>query len=54
MEPITTAGLDSLAPSAPSPRRELIKNIRAVLRRQDATEDEDLDALEALVELSKE
>lgn len=53
MEPITTAGLDSLAPPTNS-RRELIKGIRAVLRRTDATEDEDIDALEALVEMSKE
>lgn len=54
MEPIFTAGLDSLAPPASNPRRELIKGIRAVLRRTDATEDEDVDALEALLELSKE
>lgn len=54
MEPIITAGLDSLAPQSTNPRRELIKGIRAVLRRADATEDEDVDALEALLELSKE
>lgn len=52
MEPITTAGLEAGPPS--NPRRDLIKSIRAVLRRQDATEDEDVDALEALLELSKE
>ena len=53
MEPIVTAGLEPLA--APSnPRRDLIKGIRAVLRRSDATEDEDVDALEALIEMSKE
>lgn len=54
MEPIITAGQDFAAPEADSPRRTLIKGIRAVLRRVDATEAEDLDALEALVELSKE
>jgi hypothetical protein len=53
MEPIFTAGLES-APAASNPRRDLIKGIRAVLRRSDATEDEDVDALEALIEMSKE
>lgn len=53
MEPITTAGLTSLSPPT-NQRRELIKGIRAVLRRPDATEAEDVDALEALVEMSKE
>jgi hypothetical protein len=52
VEPIFTAGLEE-GPVA-NPRRDLIKGIRAVLRRTDATEDEDVDALEALVELSKE
>lgn len=53
MDAITTAGME--APSVPSnPRRELVKGIRAVLRRADATEDEDVDALEALIELSKD
>lgn len=53
LEPITTAGFDPA--SAPTnPRRDLIKGIRAVLRRADATEDEDVDALEALIEMSKE
>jgi hypothetical protein len=54
-EPIVTAGL---APAAPepteNPRRQLIKGIRAVLRNTNATEAEDVDALEALLELSKE
>lgn len=51
MEPITTAGMDSLAPN---PRRELVRGIRKVLRNPSATEDEDVDALEALIEMSKE
>ena len=54
MEPVTTAGLDVPAFQPPNLRRELIKGIRAVLRRPDATEDEDVDALEALIEMSKE
>jgi hypothetical protein len=55
MEPIMTAGLDGLvAAQAPSPRREHIRSISKVLANQAATEDERLDALEALVELSKE
>lgn len=54
MEPILTAGLDSLAPVPSNPRREHIRNISKVLANQAATEDERLDALEALVELSKE
>jgi hypothetical protein len=49
-----TAGLDSSAVPQVNPRRELIKSIRSVIRRQDATDDEMDDALEALVELSKE
>lgn len=55
MEAIFTAGLDSLAPPVQTnPKREAIKTIRAVIRRQDATDDEVDDALEALVELSKD
>lgn len=55
MEPILTAGLDGPVSSvAPNPRREHIRNISKVLANQAATEDERLDALEALVELSKE
>ncbi len=53
MEIITTAGMGPSTP-ATDPRRELIKGIRQVLRRPDATEDEDVDALEALIEMSKE
>lgn len=53
MEPIVTAGLDSQAPAS-DPRRELIRSISKVLRKQDATEAEHEDALEALVELSRE
>ena len=52
IEVITSAGLDPATPK--NPRRDLIKGIRAVLRKTDATEDEDVDALEALVELSKD
>lgn len=51
MEPVFTAGLE-VTPA--NPRRELLKGVRAVLRRTDATEDEDVDALEALIEMSKE
>lgn len=54
MDIITTAGMESQPAQATNPRRELIKGIRAVLRRQDASEDEDVDALEALIEMSKE
>lgn len=54
MDVITTAGLDTPAQAPSNPRRDLIKGIRAVLRRTDATEDEDVDALEALIEMSKE
>jgi hypothetical protein len=54
LEPIITAGLDSLAPQPTNPRRELIRSISKVLRKADATEAEHEDALEALVELSKE
>jgi hypothetical protein len=54
IEPIVTAGLGIQLAPASNPRRDLVKGIRAVLRRQDATEDEDVDALEALIELSKE
>lgn len=53
LEPIVNAGLDSKPPETSSPRRELIKSIRAVLRNTGATESEDVDALEALLELSK-
>jgi hypothetical protein len=49
-----TAGLDGSASGQTSPRREHIRNISKVLANQAATEDERLDALEALVELSKE
>lgn len=51
---ITSAGLESPGQPTSNPRRELIKGIRAVLRKTDATEDEDVDALEALIEMSKE
>lgn len=54
LEPIVTAGLGSQGPVSASPRRELIKSISKVLRKTDATELEHEDALEALVELSKE
>lgn len=54
LEAIVTAGQDNPAQAPPDPRRELIKSISKVLRRADATESEHEDALEALVELSKE
>lgn len=53
MEPITTAGLVAGPAEPVSPRREAVRSIRAILRRQDASEDEDIDALEALIELSR-
>jgi hypothetical protein len=51
--PITTAG-QAAEPAATSPRREAIKAIRAKLRQSDITDDEYDDALEALVELTKD
>lgn len=49
-----TAGLDSPTPAQANPRREHIRNINKVLGNTTATEDERLDALEALIELSRE
>lgn len=54
MEPITTAGLDAAPQPQSNPRRELIRGIRKILRNPAATEDEDVDALEALIEMSKD
>ncbi len=51
-EPITTAGLD--AKPAADPRKDAIRLIRTALRRADATDAEYEEALEALVELSKD
>ena len=51
-EPITTAGRERSIPT--SPRRDAIRLIRAALRKQDASDDEVDEALEALVELAKE
>lgn len=57
-QPVTSAGLQSaIAAQAPAPssnRRAAIQLIRQTLRKQDATDDEMDDALEALVELSKD
>lgn len=50
---ILTAGTGHEAP-ATSPRREAIKLIRATLRKQESSDEEVDEALEALVELSKE
>lgn len=50
---ILTAGLPA-ADKATSPKRELIKQVRQVLRNPQASDDEVDDALEALTELSKE
>lgn len=57
-EVITTAGRAGLAEAltaspAESPRREMIKRLRATLRKPEATDDEVDDALEALVELAR-
>lgn len=54
-EIIDTAGRAPL-PVAPvsNPRREAIRVIRQVLRKQDASDDELDDAYEALVELAKD
>lgn len=54
LDPIVTAGMSGPVAPTQNPRRDIIKGIRAVLRRTDATEDEDVDALEALIEMSKE
>jgi hypothetical protein len=60
---VKTAGLQaalaSVGPSAQekaptSPRRQRVQLIRQVLRKQDASDDEMDDALEALIELSKD
>lgn len=60
-EVIKTAGLTeavaaqgSPSASAPSPRRDAIRIIRSTLRNQQASDDEVDDALEALLELSKD
>jgi len=56
-EVIETAGLAknrTPATDLHEARREVIRAARAALRRADATDDEWDDALEALVELSKE
>lgn len=54
-ELITTAGVAVAGPNAgaPNPKREAVRAIRAVLRRQESTDDEVDDALEALLELGK-
>lgn len=53
---ITTAGLTTAGSVSGSfnKRKEALKEIRAQLRKSDATDDEWDDALDALVELSKE
>lgn len=57
-EVVKSAGLQSALAAqgapAPSPRRAAIQLIRQTLRKQDATDDEMDEALEALVELSKD
>jgi hypothetical protein len=57
-ELIKTAGLGTpargLSPAAPSARRAAIQLVRQALRKQDATDDEVDDALEALIELAKD
>jgi hypothetical protein len=53
---ITTAGLEAAFSSDTrvNRRKEAIKEIRSKLRRQDATDDEWDDALDALIELSQD
>lgn len=53
-EIIESAGLPETPPEAPSARREVIKAARAVMRKSDATDEEYEDALEALIEASKD
>lgn len=50
---IETAGLE-IPWAAPNKRKLAIKEIRAALRKVDATDDEVDDALDALVELAKD
>lgn len=52
-EPIKTAGRAMPAPQA-NPRKDALRLIGRTLRKQDATEDEVTDALEALAELTKD
>jgi transcription initiation factor IIE alpha subunit len=51
--PITTAGQADDKPAG-DPRKEALRLIRTALRKADATDDEYEQALEALVELSKD
>jgi hypothetical protein len=53
---IKTAGLQEAvaAQASASPRREAIRLIRSTLRKQDASDEEVDDALEALLELAKD
>lgn len=53
---ITTAGLETAFSNDTrvNRRKEVIKEIRSKLRRQDATDDEWDDALDALIELSQD
>ena len=53
-EPITTAGTAVAKSSAPNSRKDSIKAVRAILRNATASDAEVDDALEALVELSKD
>ncbi len=52
-EPIFTAGLTTVQ-AAPNPRRDAIRAVRAVMRNPKSTDEDVDDALEALVELSKD
>lgn len=54
LEVITTAGLGPVISSPENPRKARFRAIREALFKQDATDDEREDALEALTELSKE
>lgn len=55
MDVIDTAGLAAqLKNATPDKRRLAIREIRATIRRSDATDDEVDDALDALIELAKD
>lgn len=51
---VDTAGRDAASEPAPDPRREVIRAVRAILRKADASDAEYEDALEALAELAKD
>jgi hypothetical protein len=52
--PITTAGMGEPEAARPDPRKEAFRIVARTLRSQEASEDETVDALEALALLSRE